>query len=142
MRAARIALAVLAGVVVASLSFWHYAAPPGSRLSHGDSRAGGPSVAHDDHEPWYGGQLGMVGDDHIELVRNERGTEVYVSDAWRRPIRPAEAWVVVDGGPRIGLDPEDDELVSETQLHGHEATVTAVLSDGRRLEVSFPLAAE
>ena len=136
MKAARIALAVLAGVAVASLSFWHYAAPPGSPVSHADADA------HGDHEPWYGGQLGMVGDDHIELVRSERGTEVYVSDAWRRPIRPGSAWVVVDGGPRIDLDPEDDAAVSETQLQGNEATVTAVLPDGRRLEISFMLHAE
>ena len=135
MRAARVALAVVAGVVVGGLSFWHYAAPPGSPV-HGDQ---GSPTSHVDHEPWYGGQLGMVGDDHIELVRTERGTEVYVSDAWRRPVKPASAWVVVDGGPHIDLQPDEDAAVSETQLKGREATVTAVLKDGRRLEVSFAL---
>lgn len=130
MTAPRIALAVVAGLIVASLSFWHYAAPPGSSAPHGD------------HEPWYGGQLGMVGDHHIELVRGERDTEVYVSDASRRPVRPASASVVVDGGSPIDLRPEGDAVVADTPLQGREATVTAVLSDGRRLEISFDLDAE
>jgi hypothetical protein len=125
--ATRIALAVVAGVVVASLSFWHYAAAPGSPAPHGD------------HEPWYGGQLGMVGDHHIELVRGERDTQVYVSDAWRRPVRPASASVVVDGGSPIDLHPEGDAVVADTPLKGGKATVTAVLSDGRRLVIGFTL---
>jgi hypothetical protein len=132
-KASRIALAVAAGVVVGGLSFWHYAAPPGPAVSERDP------LAHADHEPWYGGQLGMVGDDHIELVRSARGTEVYVSDAWRRPVQPKSAWIVVDGGPRIDLHPDDDDVETDAQLHGREATVSAVLPDGRRVEISFKL---
>jgi hypothetical protein len=126
-RAGRLALAVVAGVVVASAPFWHYAAPPWSPAPHGD------------HEPRYGGVLGMVGDHHVELVRSARGTGVYVSDAWRRPVRPASAWLVVDGGSRIDLRLEDDALVSDAPLPGGQATVTAVLPDGRRLEIGFTL---
>ena len=126
----RLALAVLAGLVVASLPFWHYTAPPVTL------------TGHDDHEPWYGGQLGMAGDHHIELVRSERGTEVYVSDASRRPVYPTSVSLVVDGGSPIALRADDERAVTETRLQGREATVTAVLADGKRLEVTFQLAAE
>ena len=129
MRAARWVLAAVAGLVVASLPFWRYAAPLFSPIPHGD------------HEPWYDGQLGMVGDHHIELVRGEYDTHVYVSDASRRPVRPARASVVVDGGPPIDLRAEEDYVVADTPLHGREATVTAVLSDGSRLTITFQLAA-
>ena len=84
----------------------------------------------------------MVGDDHIELVRGERDTEVYVSDASRRPVRPASASVVVDGGSPIDLAPRATPWWPTRQLQGREATVTAVLSNGRRLEISFDLDAE
>ena len=126
----RLTLAVLAGIVVASLPFWHYAAPPVAVAPHAD------------HEPWYDGQLGMAGDHHIELVRSVRGTEVYVSDGSRRPIHPASASLVVDGGQPIALLADGDRLVSDTQLQGREATVIAVLADGQRLAVTFQLAAE
>jgi hypothetical protein len=126
----RTTLAVLAGIIVASLPFLHYVAPPVTV---------GP---HADHEPWYDGQLGMAGDHHIELVRSGRGTEVYVSDGWRRPVYPTSASLVVDGGQPIALRPDGDRLLTDTQLQGREATVTAILADGSRLAVTFQLAAE
>lgn len=123
----RLALAVAVGLAVASLPFWHYTAPPVDL------------IAHDDHEPWYGGQLGMAGDHHVELVQSERGTEVYVSDRSRRPVYPASASVAVDGGQPIELRAEGEYLTSDARLEGREATVTAVLPDGARLAVTFQL---
>ena len=125
-----VAAAVVAGVVLAALPFWRYAAPFWS------------GIPHVDHEPWYDGQLGMTGDHHVELVRSERGVEVYVSDAWRRPVRVANASLAVDGGTPIELRADEERLVAETRLDGSEATVTAVLSDGKRLAITFQLADE
>ena len=130
MTSRRAIVAVVAGLVLASLPFWRYAAPLLSPMPHGD------------HEPWYGGQLGMVGEHHIELVHDEHGAQVYVSDASRRPVHPASASLVVDGGPPIDLRAEGDCVVADTPLHGREATVTAVLADGRRLAITFQLAAQ
>ena len=128
MTARQRAVAVVAGVVLAALPFWRYAAPLWTATPHAD------------HEPWYDGQLGMVGEHHVELVRSARGVEVYVSDAWRRPVRPTRAWLAVDGGPPIALRPDGERLVADTPLDGREATVTAVLSDGRPLAITFQLA--
>jgi len=73
-------------------------------------------------------------------VHGERGVEVYVSDAWRRPVRAASASLAVDGGAPIELRAEDERLVADTRLDGGEATVTVVLPDGKRLAITFQLA--
>ena len=127
MTAPRAAAAVVAGVVLAALPFWRYAAPLRSGMPHAD------------HEPWYDGQLGMAGEHHVELVRSARGVEVYVSDAWRRPVRAASASLAVDGGAPIELRADGERLVADTRLDRGEATVTAVLPDGKRLAITFQL---
>lgn len=49
-------------------------------------------TAHADHDPRHGGQLGMQGDVHVELVARPDGLHrVYLSDALRVPIAPGSA---------------------------------------------------
>src|SRR5262249_27859210 len=44
------------------------------------------------HKPRHGGVVTMVGDDHVEIVVRKDGTiQLFVSDAVRKPIAPAEA---------------------------------------------------
>ena len=71
----RILAAVAGGVMLASLPVVHFAHLGGG---HGES--------HADHDARHGGQLGMVGDYHIEVVRRRGEVQVFVSDAWRRPV--------------------------------------------------------
>src|SRR5512139_186450 len=83
--------AVVAGLVLATFPFLHYA------------HLGGHGEAHADHEPHHGGQLGMVGDHHIELVRHRGQIQVFVSDASRRPVQPAQGWITFDGSAAMPL---------------------------------------
>jgi hypothetical protein len=117
--------ALAAGLALGALPFWRYA-PLGM--------TGAP---HADHEPWHGGALGMAGDHHVELRRADGRVEAWVSDAWRRPVRPREAWLVFDGGARVPLAWERDRLVAADESAAHLVEVVASLSDGTQLAVGF-----
>src|SRR5262249_1388397 len=64
------------------------AAPASGRDGHsGHGYAGSDAGPPTDHSPKHGGMLGMQGDRHVELVERRGGEiEVYVYDAWTRPI--------------------------------------------------------
>ncbi|MBK8254616.1 MAG: hypothetical protein IPK82_18350 [Polyangiaceae bacterium] len=71
-----------------------------------------PPAAHADHEPRHGGVVTMAGDVHVEIVVTSRGAvHLYVSDAVRTAIAPAEAsgWVIVEAS---GAAPQRLALVS------------------------------
>jgi len=130
MTLARGGAALAAGLVLGALPFWRYAP------------LAGWSVPHADHEPHHGGQLGMVGDHHVEIVRRGGRVEAWVSDAWRRPVRPSAAWAVFDGSARVPLGPEGDRLVGSDVRAGGAVEVVAMLADGTRLVIAFESAAE
>ncbi|MCC7540677.1 MAG: hypothetical protein IT379_30960 [Deltaproteobacteria bacterium] len=55
--------------------------------AHDHAAAAADPAAHEDHTPRHGGQLGMQGDVHIELVSRPDGRhQVFLSDALRVPI--------------------------------------------------------
>jgi hypothetical protein len=119
--------AVAAGLVLATLPFLRYAS------------LGARGEPHTDHEPHYGGQLGMVGDHHIEL-RRQRGTvEVFVSDARRRPLQPREGWVRFDGASMQSLAWRDHRLVGADRVEARTIETEVLLHDGTRLATSFEL---
>jgi hypothetical protein len=57
------------------------------------AHAAGP---HADHGARHGGHLLMLGGHHVEIVTREGKVELYLSDSWRRPIRPASCSVRFD----------------------------------------------
>jgi hypothetical protein len=124
MSAARLCLAVAAGLGLATLPFLHYA-------PFGDGEP------HADHEPRHGGQLGMAGEHHIELVRRRGTVEVFVSDARRRSVDVAAGWAVFDRGERIALRALGDRLVGPDRSDAREIEAVVVLTGGSRLAVSF-----
>jgi hypothetical protein len=119
----RFAGALALGLVLASLPFAQYV------------RLGGE--AHVDHAPRHGGQLGMVGAYHVELARRRGMVEAFVSDAWRRPVRPRQGWVAFDGGAPELLSWDSYRLVGRDVTAGRVIEATVVLADGTRLAVSF-----
>jgi hypothetical protein len=123
----RYAFAIIAGLVLAMLPFLHYTHP------------GGSADAHMDHEPRHGGQLGMVGDHHIELGRRQGHIEVYVSDAWRRPVRPKQGWILFDRGEKRSLRWDEHRLVGMDSVAARVAETVVILADGTQLAISFDL---
>jgi hypothetical protein len=121
----QLALATAAGLLLASLPFVRYV----HLLNDGE--------AHADHEPRHGGQLGMVGEYHIEVRRHAGRVEAFVSDAWRRPLRPREGAIVFDRGSTTPLKWEGYRLVGPDAKEAREVEAIAWLADGTRLAVSF-----
>lgn len=117
--------AVAAGLLLGSMPWWRYAV-------HGV--AGAP---HANHEPRHGGDLGMAGEHHVELVRRAEGLEVHVSDAWRRPVRPRDVQVVLDGAARMSLRWDGRRSVGPDAGGAREIETVVTLDDGARLAVTF-----
>lgn len=70
--------------------------------------APGDAPAHSDHSPKHGGVVTMEGDNHVEIVVTADGTiDLYLTDAVRRPIPPADAtgFIVIEPpeGPKQRL---------------------------------------
>lgn len=121
----RIGAAFVAGLALAALPFLRYAP------------LGASAAAHVDHEPRHGGLLGMAGDHHVELCRRRGRIEAFVSDARRRPIRPREGRIVVDGIRTTTLAWQDHRLVGPDAPGAGRLGVEVVLDGGERVSVEF-----
>jgi hypothetical protein len=122
----RIIAAVAGGVLLASMPFLHFG-----------HLGGGHNEAHADHEARHGGQLGMVGDYHIELVRQRGEVQVFVSDAWRRPIEPVGGWVTFDDDALQPLTWTNHRLVGVDRTAARTIAVAIAVADGTNLTTSF-----
>lgn len=91
---------------------------------------------HADHGARHGGVLGMVGDLHLEVVRRGGDVEVYLSDAYRRPLEAARGKVAFDDGSTAPLVWAGTHLVGADNVASTELTCTVLLEDGRSLEMS------
>lgn len=124
----RIVSALALGLVLATFPFLRYAA--------GEHDHGKP---HMDHTPHHGGQLGMTGDHHVEIVRREGRIEIFVSDAHRRPIEAASGKLTFEGDKVVPLDRAEGKLVCADIEAARDVEVEATLTDGTKLEIAFAL---
>lgn len=122
--------AVALGLLLAALPFLIFT------TGHGHGVA-----PHADHSPHFGGQLSMVGDHHLELVRKNGRLHVYASDALRRPVVPVGGTVSFDTGELIVMRRERFSLSAPDRRGAREVTCTVQLTNGAALESNFTLAA-
>lgn len=120
----RVVLAVAAGLTLATMPFLHYMALGGVE-------------AHADHEPRYGGQLGMVGDHHIEVRRHAGVVEAFVSDARRRLVRPRAASAKFGDTQPTRLDWDRYRLIGPDVADTDRIEVIVILEDGTHLTLGF-----
>ena len=121
--------AVALGLVLATVPFLRYAS--------GEHVHGKP---HMDHSPHHGGQLGMTGDHHVEIVRRDGRIEVFVSDAHRRPVDATSGRLTFADDKVVMLDRAEGKLVGADVPDASEVEVEATLNDGTKLAIAFALA--
>jgi hypothetical protein len=122
--------AVGAGLFLATLPFWRYVPMSGG------------IGAHMDHEPRHGGQLGMIGEHHVEVVRRRGRVEVFVSDATRRSVRPRSGTLVFDREQQAPLTWDDHRMTAADMPAALDVEARVVLDDGSELAIGFDFAGE
>jgi hypothetical protein len=97
--------------------------------------------AHRDHTPHHGGQLGMVGRLHVELVNKNESVEIHLSDARRRPIAPTRGMVTFDTGAQQTLSPSSNYLRAPLDKKATEVTIRVAprANSEKLVEISFLL---
>ncbi len=100
------------------------------------SGAGHAGESHMNHEARHGGQLGMIGDHHIEAVLRDRTLEAFVSDAKRVPIEPRSGSIKVDGREQ-SLRWVGYRLLAHSVVVEGDVEIRVVLDDGTRLATTF-----
>jgi hypothetical protein len=121
----RIGLAIAFGLALSSLPFLRYL------------HLGNDSLPHADHAARHGGQLHMVGDRHLELVRRRGQIEVFTSDAVRRPVAVTSGEVSFDGGDPRPLTRNEHRLVAPDEPQAGAVEIVVILEDGTRLATRF-----
>ena len=120
----RLGLAVGAGLALGALPFLRYA-----HLGH-------DAVPHANHAARHGGELVMVGDHHLEVVRQRGRVEVYASDAIRQPLRPRRGEITFEGDAApVELVWEGHRLTGPDRANARAYRLLVVLDDGTRLRL-------
>ncbi|HYB99755.1 MAG TPA: hypothetical protein VEC57_11555 [Candidatus Limnocylindrales bacterium] len=101
------------------------------------SSYGHSSIPHGNHAARHGGQLAMIGDHHVELRRADGRVEAFVSDAWRRPVRPRSGRVRFDGGRRAPMQWDSYRMTAADVAASSAVAVTIELNDGTELTADF-----
>jgi hypothetical protein len=125
MRRVGLAASVALGLFLAATPFLRYAHP------------GADLLPHSDHAPRHGGQLQMIGDHHIELLRKPGRIEAFVSDAKRAPLRPARGEVAFGDSPKVALRWENHRLWAPAPDEALAIAIDVWLKSGERLAWTF-----
>ena len=121
--------AVVVGLVLFAMPFLQYG------LGGGHTHAGGP---HSDHGARHGGHLVMLHDYHLELVEHRDSVELYLSDSFRRPLKPASCTVAYDGRPRTLCEWRGHRSVVSKPIDAQSGLYQLSVGDGEPLTLKFP----
>ncbi len=104
-------------------------------LGGGHSHAAGP---HSDHGARHGGHLVMLHDYHLELVEQQDAVELYLSDAFRRPLRPASCEANFDNHPPTPCEWRSHRSVVAKPIDAKSGVYQVWVDDGAPLMLKFP----
>jgi len=121
--------ATIVGLGLFAMPFLQYG------LGGGHSHAAGP---HSDHGARHGGHLVMLHDYHLELVEHRDSVELYLSDAFRRPLRPASCTVAFDGGSPTACEWRSHRSVVPKPVDAQIGLYQIHVHDGPLLTLKFP----
>ncbi len=149
--------ALLVGLALAALPIVHFSAGEGHEhatssgaadatqvhTAHSGANDGDPTrlTAHADHTPHHGGQLGMVGRLHVELVQKADTIEVHLSNAKRRPLEPTHGTIEFDTGTTQPLARYANFLFAPADKAAREVTVSVAprRQSDRLVEITFSI---
>ncbi len=144
--------ALLVGLALAALPIVHFSAGEGHEhatstsaphAAHQGADDGAPArvLAHADHTPHHGGQLGMVGRLHVELVQKGDTIEVHLSNARRRPLEPTHGTIEFDTGTTQPLARYANFLLAPADKAAREVTVSVAPrpQSDKLVEISFSI---
>ncbi|MBM4245909.1 MAG: hypothetical protein FJ148_19235 [Deltaproteobacteria bacterium] len=97
-----------------------------------------PHAPHGDHRPHRGGDVVMLGDVHVEVVRTDAVVHLYLSDPVRRPLPPGEGRAVHADGSSTPLATEGDHLVARGRAARFAEHYEIVPASGAPLVVPAP----
>ncbi len=129
MKGASYAAAVAFGLGLFAMPFLRYG------LGGGHSHAAGP---HSDHGARHGGHLVMLHDYHLELVEHRDSIELYLSDAFRRPLRPDSCAVAFDGLPATACEWRSHRSVVPKPIDAQSGLYRVGVGEGPLLTLQFP----
>ena len=121
--------AIVVGLVLFAMPFLRYG------FGGGHSHAAGP---HSDHGARHGGYLVMLYDYHLELVEHQDAVELYLSDAFRRPLRPASCEVTFDDRPPTPCEWRSHRSVVAKPIGAKSGVYRVWVEEGAPLTVKFP----
>lgn len=104
-------------------------------LGGGHSHPAGP---HTDHGARHGGHLLMLHDYHLELVEHRDSVELYLSDSFRRPLRPASCTVAFDGERPTPCEWRSYRSIVDKPVDAQRGLYQISVDDGPPLALKFP----
>jgi hypothetical protein len=96
-------------------------------------------TAFHDHAALHGGQVGMWGHYHVELLAKDDVYSVWVTDAGRSPVTTATTGVVVDGSQRLALtvDPTSGGLTAKAEGAGTRPVTVEITVEDQNISLPF-----
>lgn len=92
-----------------------------------------------DHTALHGGQVGMWGNYHVELLASDDAYNVWVTDASRGPVTSGLSGAVVDGGQRLALaaSPSRGGLTVQAEGAGTRPVTVEITVEDQSISLPF-----